>query len=350
MSERNNFDLVRLLLATTVFLVHTYVLTGAEPLAVLDRALSSDLAIKAFFAISGYLVLMSYENSRSALEYFEKRARRILPGYAAVVVAAALAGAMLSDRALTDYLRDGALRYLAANLAFANFVAPTLPGVFASNPQHAVNGALWTLKIEVMFYLCLPLIVVAARHFGARPVVAALYALSVAYSVALLAAEQRTGNPLYGVLARQLPGQVTYFLCGGLLYKLSPDLKRSRYAIFFAVACAYLFWAGTTDALFAPPAVSFVAIYLALGLPWLGNFGRFGDFSYGVYIVHFPILQLLVHYGAFRGNPWLAFAAACGLVFAAAALLWHLVEKPALKRASHYRRAEAPAAPSAQVP
>ena len=350
MSERNNFDLVRLLLATTVFLVHSYVLTGAEPLAVLERTLSSDLAIKAFFAISGYLVLMSYENSRSALEYFEKRARRILPGYATVVVVAALAGALLSDRALADYVSDGALRYLAANLVFANFVAPTLPGVFTGNPEHAVNGALWTLKIEVMFYLSLPLIVIAARRLGALPVVAALYVLSAAYSLVLLAAEQRSGNPLYGVLARQLPGQLTYFLCGALLYKLSPDLKQPRYAIAFAFACGYLFWAGTTDVLLAPPAVAFLAIYLALGLPWLGNFGRFGDFSYGVYIVHFPILQVLVHYGAFRRDPWLAFAAACGLVFAVAALLWHLVEKPALKRASHYRRAEAPAAPSAQVP
>lgn len=350
MSERNNFDLLRLSLATTVFLVHCYVLTGAEPLAVLDRALSSDFAIKAFFAISGYLVLMSYENSRSALEYFEKRARRILPGYATVVVAAALAGALLSDRAVADYLREGALRYLAWNLAFANFVAPTLPGVFTGNPEQAVNGALWTLKIEVMFYLCLPLIVVAARRAGWLPVALVLYALSAAYSFALLAAEQSSGSPLYAMLARQLPGQLTYFLCGGLMYKLSPDLKRPRYAIVFAAACAYLFWAGTTDVLLAPLAVSFVAIYLALGVPWLGNFGRFGDFSYGVYIVHFPILQALVHWGAFRRDPWLAFLAACGLVFIAAALLWHLVEKPALKRASHYRRAEAPSAPSAQVP
>jgi peptidoglycan/LPS O-acetylase OafA/YrhL len=42
-----------------------------------------------FFAISGNLVLMSYENPRSALGYFEKRARRILPGYRTVVVASA---------------------------------------------------------------------------------------------------------------------------------------------------------------------------------------------------------------------------------------------------------------------
>ena len=350
MSERNNFDLLRLALATTVFLVHSYVLSGAEALAILDRVLSSDLAIKGFFAISGYLVLMSYENSRSALEYFEKRARRILPAYVTVVLVAALAGAVLTEHPLADYLRDGALRYLAANLAFANFIAPSLPGVFAANPEHAVNGALWTLKIEVMFYLCLPFIVVAARRLGGLPVFAVLYALSVAYSLLLLGMEQRSGNPIYGVLARQLPGQLTYFLCGGLLYKLSPDLKRPRYAIVFAVACAYLFWAGTTDALLAPPGVAFLAIYLAVGLPWLGNFGRFGDFSYGVYIVHFPILQALVHYGAFRSDPWLAFAAACGLVFATAALLWHLIEKPALKRASHYRRAETRAAPSAQVP
>ena len=43
---------------------------------------------------------------------------------------------------------------------------PNLPGVFAGNTVTEVNGALWTLKIEVMFYLILPLLVWLLRFAG----------------------------------------------------------------------------------------------------------------------------------------------------------------------------------------
>ena len=49
-------------------------------------------------------------------------------------------------------------RYLGWNLAFLNFMEPALPGVFEANRFTEINGALWTLKIEVMFYLVLPLL------------------------------------------------------------------------------------------------------------------------------------------------------------------------------------------------
>lgn len=338
MSERNNFDLLRVGLASTVFLVHAHILSRAGELAFLERFLSTDFAVKGFFAVSGYLVFMSYERSSSVRDYFEKRARRILPAYAFVVVGAAAAGALLTDRDFSGYL-PGALRYLLANLAFANFVAPTLPGVFGSNPEPAVNGALWTLKIEVLFYLTLPLIALLLRRFGRLPVIALLYGLSVAYTLALTYAAHKTGSEGYIVLARQYPGQLAFFMVGALVYYASPPLRSPRYLAAFVAACAYLALVGPTDPWLAPLAISYSVLYFALAFPYLGNFGRFGDFSYGIYILHFPILQFLVQQRLFVGEPWLGFGAACALVPAAAIALWHFVEKPALRRSSHYRDA-----------
>ena len=39
-----------------------------------------DLAVHGFFAISGYLITISWEKSAGALDYLRKRTLRILPG------------------------------------------------------------------------------------------------------------------------------------------------------------------------------------------------------------------------------------------------------------------------------
>ena len=72
---------------------------------------------------------------------------------------------------------------------------------------------------------------------------------------------------------------------------------------------------------------------------YAGNFGRYGDFSYGFYILHFPVLQTMVVLGVFAWSPFAALAIACAVVLTLAVLLWHLVEQPFLARSSHFVKA-----------
>jgi len=84
--RNNNFDMLRFLLSSIVFLFHAYVLSGEQALKFLSRWLSAEMAVHAFFVVSGFLILMSYEHSTDLKGYFEKRARRIYPAYVAVVL------------------------------------------------------------------------------------------------------------------------------------------------------------------------------------------------------------------------------------------------------------------------
>jgi peptidoglycan/LPS O-acetylase OafA/YrhL len=183
--KRNNFDLLRLIFAGIVCLIHAYQLSGFEQLAVFTQFLSSDVAVKAFFIVSGFLIFMSYERSTSLRSYAEKRIRRIYPAYFAVIVLCAFGLVLATEKSALEYFSGEWVRYVAANLVFLNTLQPTLPGVFQSNNIAAVDGALWTLKIEAMFYVAVPLIALSFKKFGRLRMIVLVYALSVTYSLVL---------------------------------------------------------------------------------------------------------------------------------------------------------------------
>lgn len=202
MKRNNNSDLIRFYLASIVLLVHSYALSQNAALAPLVQHLSSDLAVQAVFVVSGFLIFQSYERSRSLADYTSKRVRRIYPAYAAVILLATITGALITSVPWQQYFSGELLRYLAANLVFLNFLAPTLPGVFADNAIPVVNGALWTLKIEVSFYVCVPAFAWLIRRFAVLPVVGVIYLESVAYVVTLTHFGEVTSEP--GVILSRL--------------------------------------------------------------------------------------------------------------------------------------------------
>ena len=336
MLHRNNFDLLRFVFAFVVFLVHAWALSGAETLKVLTDVLSTEVAVKAFFVVSGFLIFMSYEKSRSVGSYFNKRLRRIYPAYASVILIWALLGSGLSSLPIQQYFSVDVLKYLAANLVFLNFLHPNLPGLFETNHLQAVNGALWTLKIEVMFYLSVPLLVWACRRWGYMLVLLLIYVLSIAYTYTMFAVAEQTGNGLYFELQRQLPGQLAFFVIGALGYYYLNYCYQYRWISLAVAGSAWVLQSILPWPIIQPLALGFLVVFAACLIPMLGNFGKYGDFSYGIYIVHFPILQTMIAYGYFQQNPWRDLLLAGILVLLMAYGFWHGIEKPFLRRSSHY--------------
>lgn len=341
--KANNFDLLRFLFAGTVFLVHAHVLSGHPDLQVFSAALSSEVAVRGFFVVSGILVFMSFENSRSLRSYAEKRLRRIYPAYFVAVMLGAMLLVTLSTAAPADYFSVEWIKYVLANLLFLNFIHPTLPGVFPDNIFREINGALWTLKIEVMFYAVIPVIVFACRRFGRLWILAVIYAASVLYTFILTGLAETTGSPMYVVLARQLPGQLTYFVSGALIYYYLDVFEKHLLKFLVPAVLVIIAHRFYPVPALEPLALATVVAFFGFFL-YAGNFGKHGDFSYGIYILHFPILQVMVHAGFFERSPYFALAAACVLVLGASVLMWNFVEKRFLLRSSHYITSERDAA------
>ncbi len=332
--NNNNFDGVRIGLALIVVFAHIQALTKLPELHFLHYFFDSDFAVKGFFAISGYLVTQSYLSSRHLSEYAEKRIRRIYPAYLGAILFGLLIAVFVSQLNWLDFLKaTQTIQYFLSNLLFLNFIQPSLPGVFLDNPVHQINGALWTIKVEVMLYCCVPFIVFFFRKFGASLTTSVIYILSIVWVYYF---SLKFSGEMGKELARQFPGQLSYFVAGAFLSM--NEKVRTKTLSLFVLSCLLLIACKhpVMRILLQPVAYSCLVIYLAIVAGKGLNFGRYGDISFGIYLYHFPMIQLLIHLGLFQYNCWLGVALSILFTILVAFVSWHLVEKKVLKRNSHY--------------
>jgi peptidoglycan/LPS O-acetylase OafA/YrhL len=332
--RKNNFDIVRLALASIVVFVRCYDLSLAPRLAIIMHYLNARIAVEGFFAISGFLIFASYERCTSIWEYAQNRAWRILPGYwLSTLFCLAIAFSMHS-------FHVG--KWLIANLTFANFIQPGIPGVFTNNPGNdAMNGALWTIKIELMFYVAVPFIVWLCRRINRDAVLWTLIALSIAFRV-LYASNEK--------ISIQLPGQLSFFLVGTVIYYHLAWFKRNGLWMMLAAAAAYGLHVWTGWFVFRPLAISALTLGACQLLPHIEGPARWGDFSYGTYILHYPIIQLIVAAGLFNVHPWLTMAGTIVVVACTACFSWFVVEKPSLAHSKSRRLRQAALHQTANYP
>lgn len=331
MNRYNNFDLIRLIAAFDVLALHVVDLAQQPTLSFLGL-FDAKMALCTLFTISGYLVFQSYESSSSLSNYFEKRFRRLMPAYVVVIFLSVIAGAWLTTLPLSQYFGVETFRYFLANITFLNFLHPDLPGVFANNPFTAVNGALWTLKVELMFYVAVPIFCWLFARQGRWFVLVSGYVFACIWWGGFTALALKTGKNGYNEIAKQLPGQLMFFLPGAMCYYERQRLKDIGWPV-GVVGISLLVISVAFDLTYLYPlALALSLFFFVYIVPYLGNATRIGDLSYGIYILHFPLIQALVQKGLFNESPYGALALLIGLVVGGSVLSWKYVEKPALRR------------------
>jgi peptidoglycan/LPS O-acetylase OafA/YrhL len=278
---------------------------------------------------------MSFENSSSIKSYVFKRLRRIAPAYIAVIIAAALGLSTISTLPLDEYFAAREFwRYLAFNLVLSNFSAPSLPGVFQSNFMTVVNGSLWTIKIEVAFYCLVPFIVWATRRAGAFKVLATIFIASITWRLGFSAAAAATGMEIYDKLAKQLPGQMCFFAGGAWAYYRTHDGRSISGLVAAAGMVVYALSEGWFYDFTAPLAVTAVVYWAAIAGPRMPSAAKHGDFSYGVYLYHFPLIQTFVALRLYQWSPLAGWVASVTVVVFCAVISWRFVEHPMLYRSA----------------
>ncbi|MCU4180593.1 acyltransferase family protein [Bosea sp. BH3] len=324
----NNFGLLRLVMAVAVVISHAFSVTDGrveqEPWFQTTGFTLGEHAVNGFFAISGFLVTMSFLR-RGWRDYVLARALRIAPGLiAAVLVVALLLGGAMTSLDKGAYFSDPRLwRFITATLTTFKSAA-ALPGVFENNPLQFPMGTVWTLKYETLCYLGVLLAGLAGLLTKPRVALSALVALTLAV---VLREVVTPDGPKGTETALRLP---LIFLAGGVIY-----LYRERVTL--ALPLLALVLLALVPLSFTPlykAALYLVTAWGSLVLALSPVLTRRSveppaDLSYGVYLYGWPVQQALHALFPSLGAVALLWPSLAG-TFIIAALSWYLVEKPAL--------------------
>lgn len=311
------------------------------------------LAVSMFFTLSGFLVtwLALREWGRSGglsiSKFLERRARRLLPAAVVTLILVMVFGVVAADAAQRDRLSWDLVAsatywanwraYLSGNAYFDGFVE-------SSPLEH-----FWSLSIEEQFYLIFPFVAVlvfACVRRGRRNLASGVWLVALASAIwtavayqlwgperAYLGTDTRAAEILMGVgLACAITGR------RALLDKWKRPL--AVVAGIGAVVWITFMSSVPSDVAFvyrgglALTGIATMAMVLAevAGLSVLAPFRWaipvwFGQRSYGIYLLHFPLF-MWIDSDVTSATGWELFAIRLAVVIPSAAAMYVLVEQP----------------------
>jgi len=331
--RRNNFDFIRLILASGVIISHSFPLTGKKELLLHYSHDQIDLgrfAVECFFAMSGYLIFQSLERSKTILNYLWKRILRLFPALVVLLLFTVLilpfvyeGRNIFDEKSYWSYFPNVLLLYR---------VQYNVDGVFTHNPYPgAINGSLWSLSYEFSLYLFLLLLFPFKKRSG---FVKAVLILTFTVSYLLLQFKPLFLSFLFDqfLLTSQLSYKLASFFLAGSILSFLNFKKFNTLFVRMSLACILItsIFFNLYEAI-APLALPILIIMLSkLNTSPVNLIGKvIGDISYGVYIYGFFIQQLLMYF--FNLNTILLMITGLFVTYILAFLSWRYIESPSLK-------------------
>ncbi|PQO32827.1 acyltransferase [Bremerella cremea] len=328
-SQSNNFDIIRFFFACIVILSHSFPIgTGSndsEPFFMMFETTMGDLAVAGFFTISGYLILASWQRRKSLFDYMRKRFLRIYPGWLTVNLLTIIILLAMSMISLREFLN-----WIPGILILKQFETSK---AFATNIYSGtINGSLWSIPYEWACYLVL-------MGIGFAQLLRSPRRLAIFTGVVLLvAAAINVGADIYELSVHPrlflLIKTSSFFLVGSCFYEYREKIEFHKTWFFVSLAgCLLAGLVPIVKPLILPVAMTYAVFYAAFQRRiCFHHFGKYGDFSYGIYLYAFPIQQMIVYANGGSMNPFLLFLLATPASILAGIASWYGVERWCLPR------------------
>ncbi|WP_019531048.1 acyltransferase family protein [Dasania marina] len=339
----NSFDMLRLLAALQVAFLHSYEFSGNYNG---DNYFLSFLelfpGVPIFFFVSGYLISKSYERSATLFSFSLNRILRLYPALIVCVVINLIMIAVTGYFQNTSVSASEIVMLGVAKSSFLQFYNPDFMRAFGDG---VLNGSLWTICVEIQFYMLVPLLykcLMRGGRFENIKLVMVIIVFIVANRCLFSFSGEYSQNIIWKLYRISFMPWLYMFLVGVLVQKNFEVIARYilklnlLFLLIVYVCIAYLLsnqgmlLGNSISPLLFFPLVVLIFKFSYSNVQITNRLLRGNDISYGVYIWHMPIInQALYLYGYDLSEG--VVVGLLGLTIFAGLGSWLLIEAPSLR-------------------
>lgn len=328
-SRDNNFDILRLIAAIEVAVGHIFIHLGIGS----DRFVHPFPGVLVFFVISGFLISSSIDNSKSFLPYLRNRLLRIVPALWISFVLVVFV--LMCFGFINIYVIRKASFWIwcVGQITIFQFFTPDF---FRDFGVGCPNGSLWTIPVEFLFYILLPLIIYSFKKYK-NIILLVLFIISALFNFYLSRLD--ASDIVVKLFKVSVFNWLYVFLIGSIAYYNWNKLRlyiEGKAVIYMLIYVFYVnciaspsYTVNSIETLFANLLLGVLTLSLAYTLPKISSLLKGFDLSYGLYVYHMIIVNIFVQIGLMCEIEYAIIALIISIIMGA--LSWHFVERKILR-------------------
>jgi len=328
--KSNSLNVIRLVLALLVVVFHSFPLGGFQGAASIGQMPLGTFAVASFFVVSGYLI--SHSRSKSSTgHYFWKRGLRIIPAYLFAYLMTAFVFSFIVGLVSGGWSFEAAANYVIRGLQFFVFGPEEIGATLIGLPYPlSWNGSMWSVRVEALLYVATALAFSLSRLLNLQVVLVAFWASLTLVSILIQLGILLDPSP--ASILTTLAYFVPFYLAGSLLYLWRGKVSVTTRWILLATVAAAISLSVPELTVFSSLPLGYLLLVIgSVRTPKVFSHLLKNDYSYGVYVLAFPIQQTLSALGVNSLGLWVYMAASLLASLAFALVSWHGVESPALR-------------------
>lgn len=305
--EKNGFDILRYVAALSVMMLHYSGYTMILSTNLSDRGANIMSGIRyiallfpgvvILFSISGFLISASYERMKTRREFFLRRILRMYPELWICTIVNLVIVCLLVPKSLDQSM----ILWLGTQI----FGIANTPACLKTFATGSINGALWTVFTEMQLYILLGITYPFLQRLKNKYWVILLAVLA---GLNLACDAWKGGGIASKLIERSFVPYALWFFVGVFCYQRRQDILFILRTAFFPMLIVYLVIESVNIELpgyYADIVTSILLPFMVIGCGYcLPKIRLKVDLSYGMFLYHWIILNIIVHFDLMNKLPW----------------------------------------------